>query len=121
MDKDVELQKIQALQNDFQAWFNAGASLWVGGLIGLLILILTIYYNKQFSPDAMVNLVLTIITVGIVYVVFGIYGLWFMNNRSNAFLAFVDEQLDKVEKGKPLGSIMELKKQSRKKRVMKPS
>jgi hypothetical protein len=115
LDKEIELQKIQALQNDFQAWFSAGASLWVGGLIGLLILILTVYYNKQFSPDAMVNWALTIITAGIVYAMFGIYGSWFMNKRSNEFLTFVDKLLAKVEKGEALGSIMELKKQSRKK------
>jgi uncharacterized membrane-anchored protein len=110
-DKDVEFQKIQILQNDFQARFNLVSSLWVAGLVGLLILVLTVYYNKQFNPDATVNLVLTIVTIAVVYALFEHYGPRYMKKQSNEFLAFVDELLAKVEKGDALGSIMELKKQ----------
>lgn len=114
-NRDIDLQKIQALDSHFQAWFNTGASIWVGGLIGFLILILTVYYNKQFSSDVMVNLVLTIITAVVAYAVLGIYGLHFMNKRSNEFLAFVDKLLAQVEKGERLPSLVELKNQIRKK------
>lgn len=114
-NRDIDLQKIQALDSYFQTWFNTGASIWVGGFIALLILILTVYYNKQFSSDVMVNLVLTIIAAVAVYAVLGLYGLHFMNKRSNEFLAFVDKLLAQVEKGERLPSLMELKKQIRKK------
>jgi uncharacterized membrane protein len=106
-NRDIELQKIQVLQNDFVAWFNAGSSLWVGGLIGLLILILTLYYNKQLG------LVPTVIVIVFVYAVLGAYGTWFMNKRSIEFFAFVDELLTQVEKGEPLGSLMEIRRQTR--------
>ena len=112
-DKEIELQKIQILQNDYEAWFNTGASLWVGGLIGLLILILTVYYNKQFNPNPALNLILTVITAIIVYILFAYYGIRFMNRRSNTFLALTDQLLANVEKGIPLGSVVELRKKWR--------
>jgi hypothetical protein len=109
-NRDIDLQKIQSLDSYWQAWFNMGASIWVGSLIGFLILILTLYYNKQFSPDATVNLVFTIITAGTAYAVLGIYGSYFMNKRYNEYLAFVDKKLAQVEKGERLPSLTELKK-----------
>lgn len=118
-DKDIELQKIQVLQNDFQAWFNTVGSLWVGGFIGLAIMILTVYYSRQFNPDANWNLVLSLISIAILYAMFGYYAPRFMNKRSNDFLVFVDELFANVEKGDALGSIMELKKKTwRKKKTL---
>lgn len=115
MNRDIDLQKIQILSEDFHAWFDVGASVWVGGFIGLLILILTVYYNKQFSPDVMLNLVLTFIAAVIVYVVFAIFARMFMNKARNEFLAFIDELLAKVEKGDSLPSVTELRKRFREK------
>jgi hypothetical protein len=54
-------------------------------------------------------------TVLAVYVVLGYSGMRFMNKRSNEFLAFVGKLFEKVEKGEALPSLMELKKQIRKK------
>lgn len=109
MDKDIKLQKIQALDSYFQAWFNTGASIWVGGFLALLIFILTLYYEGKL------DIILTLITVLAVYAVLGYSGIRFMNKRSNEFLAFVDKLLAKVEKGETLPSLMELKNQIRKK------
>jgi F0F1-type ATP synthase membrane subunit a len=108
-DKDIELLKIQALQSEFQTWFNAGVSLWVAGLVGLLIAALTFYYNKQFSANANLNLFLTLVGIAVVYIVFRYYGIRRMERVSNRFLTFVDKLIAEVEKGNSLGSIMELR------------
>jgi len=69
VDKDIELQKIQALDSYFQAWFNTGASIWVGGFLALLIFILTLYYEGKF------DIILTLITVFAVYAILGYSGM----------------------------------------------
>jgi uncharacterized protein YacL len=109
VNRDIDLQKIQILSDDFQAYFNVGASIGVGGLIGLLILALTAYYNKQFSSDVMTNLYLTLIAVVGVYILFFVL-IKFLDKRSNEFLAFVDKLQAKVEKGENLPLLTKLKK-----------
>jgi len=108
-NRDIGLQKIQALDSYFHAWFNTGASIWVGGFIALLILVVSLYYEGKL------DLILTLISTLAVYAILGYSGMWFMNKRSNEFLAFVDKLLAQVEKGERLPSLMELKKQIRKK------
>lgn len=109
-DKDVELKKIDVLDSNFQTWFNTLSSIWIGALIGVLILILTVYYNKQFSSNEMLNAAIAILFIMVAYVALGVWGTRFMSKRSNEHLAYVDTLLDKIEKGETLPSIIELNK-----------
>lgn len=109
MDKDIELQKIQTLDNNLQAWFNFFGSIIIGIVIGLIIAFITLFYEG----------VLNVITFSIAFVV--VYGalfyvLWFMHKRSNEHLEFMDSLYEKVEKSEALPSLIELKKQSAKKK-----
>lgn len=109
-NKDIDLQKIQILCDDFHARFNVKASLWVGGLIGLLISILTIYYNKQFSSDISVNFSYTLLAIAIIYAMFAVSAIGLLITPRNRFLAYVDTLITKVEKGESLPSLVELKR-----------
>ena len=109
-NRDIDLQKIQILCDDFHARFDIGASLWVGGLIGLLISILSIYYNEQFSSDIGVNFNNTILAIVIVYAMFAVSAIGLLIRPKHKFLAYVDTLIVKVEKGESLPSLMELKK-----------
>jgi uncharacterized protein YacL len=81
-----------------------------GWIIGVLILIVTLYYEETIN-----FIVFTAGTI-ILYVILGVYGMWFINKRYNEFLTFVDSLLINVEKGEALPSIMELKKKVRPKK-----
>jgi hypothetical protein len=113
LDKDIELQKIQALESEFQAWFNVAASLWTAGFIALAVLWLTLYYEGRlnFFKDVWSNLILTIVVLIIVFVMLGEYGVARMTKVSNEFWAKIDQLLIKVEKGVPLDSLTELRQQ----------
>lgn len=109
MDKDIELQKIQTLDSNSQTWFNLVGSIVASAFIGLIITFITLYY------EGLVNLVIYSIGFGAVYVAM-YFSLKFMNKRSNEHLEYIDGLYAKIEKGEALPSLMELQKQSRKKK-----
>lgn len=49
LNQDVELQEIQTFDNYFQAQFNLYPSIVVAGFIGLLVVLLTVYYDGLIS------------------------------------------------------------------------
>lgn len=109
VDKDIELQKIQTLDGNFQTLFNFAGSIVVGALIGLVITYVTLYY------EGLLGIIIYTIAIVVTYVAMGIC-LIFMNARNNEHLEFVDELYARIEKGEALPSLMELKKQFRKKK-----
>jgi hypothetical protein len=108
MNKDVELQKIQIIAGNYQTWFNLGGSIVVGGLIGLPIAFLTLYYEH------LISLLVYSFGLGIVYVALGVGATWFMHRRNNEHLEFIDGLLERIENGEALPSLVELRKQLRK-------
>jgi uncharacterized protein YacL len=114
MDKDIELKKIDILESEFQEWFNMRSSLWVGGIIGFLLLILTVYYNKQFSSDPAQNAIIALVLAVAVSLVLGYYGTRYMSRKSNEFSVYIDDLIGKIEKGESLGLIAELSWQKKK-------
>ncbi len=49
MDKDIELQKIQALQGYFQTRLNALYSMSISFVVGYVIFVGTLYYQGVFN------------------------------------------------------------------------
>jgi high-affinity Fe2+/Pb2+ permease len=106
-DRDVELQKIQTLNEYFNAWFQVLSSLLIGGFIGLTVLLLTIYY------DGIINLLALTVGSLIIYPMFLVFGLWFIRRQQDNFITLVDGLLKQVENCEGLPSLLELKKRIR--------
>jgi len=101
MNKDIDLQKIQILNDCFRAYFNISGSIIAGGFIALLVFFTTLYY----ATPVILLPVYTLLWVG-----FGYLGKRFLDNSYNEFLTFIDNLHMKVERGETLPSITELKK-----------
>ncbi len=115
--RDIELQKIQALDSYYQARFSTSGSILVGMFIGISVLVLTQYYtpNSPFYYGSLSGVIFSMIALGIPCVMFGFFGMWKMKKSSDEFLAFIGKLLIQVEKGESLPSLMELQKQIGKK------
>jgi hypothetical protein len=102
-NKDIDLMKIQVLDSSFHSWFTFRASILASGIIGLLILVTTLYYEKIFDALAFyVSLVIIAISMSGV-----IYFLW---KNLGEHLDFMNDLLMKVEKGEQLPPLTELGK-----------
>ena len=104
MNKDIELLKIQILADYWQARFNFAYSLLIAGFVGLLILLLTIYYEGKVDAVSL--------TVGslALYAILGIFGMWFIEKRQAEYLNLIEKLLSQIEKAEPLPSLIELKR-----------
>lgn len=100
-DKDIELQKIQIAKDTFQSYFNLGGSILTGTLVGLSVLILTLYMLYPIT-----EVILILVIGGVVAISF----LW-MDKQNKKFLKIVDDWVKQVEEGKQLPSITEMEKQ----------
>ena len=128
MDKDIELQKIQALNGYFQTKINTAYSMFVSFVFGFLILVATLYYQGVFNiiPQTSANfleamgarigniLIYTGVLVLAVYI-FRRRMLKSIDDLNDKCLTIIGDLLTKVEKGETLPSIMELKKVAKKK------
>ena len=111
MDKDYELQKIAVFDNYLIANVNAQYTFLAGGLIGILVLILTLFYEGVFDVfgGKFLGLIpLAIILVGLFYAFNRI--LQSIKDQQTKYLALVFDLISNVEKGEPLPSLNELKK-----------
>jgi hypothetical protein len=75
MNRDIDLQKVQILNDWLQAGFDVVKDILIGVMIGLSLLIMTVYYNKQFSSDMIQNAIIAIALIIILFVFFGIFGV----------------------------------------------
>jgi len=111
LDKDYELQKIAVFDNYLVANVNAQYTFLAGGLIGILVLILTLFYEGVFDVfgGKFLGLIpLAIILVGLFYAFNRI--LQSIKDQQTKYLALVFDLISNVEKGEPLPSLNELKK-----------
>lgn len=118
MNRDVELLKIQIVDDYFQTKISALYSYSLGAFVGILIFIGTLYYQGVFSVFSETNFNIwarigNIIIFGVVVFIFYYYFRHKMsdsiNNLNDKCLTYVGELLDKVERGEPLPPITELK------------
>ena len=103
IDKEIELQKIQIVTDDFRMWISVGSSILIGALIGYLVLILTAYYNKQL------DVIFGSLSMIIMGVVLGSCIIW-LYRKNERFLGLVDSWIKKIEKGQSVPSIIEMRK-----------
>ena len=111
MDKDCELQKIAVFDSYLESNVNAQYTFLAGGLIGILVLVLTLFYEGVFDVfgGRFFGLIpLAIILVGVFYAFWRI--LLSIKNQQTKYLSLVFGLISKVEKGEPIPSLNELEK-----------
>lgn len=108
MNKDIDLQKIDVLNDYVQAKFNMRGNYVIGAFIGMLIFLAESFFHE------IIDFFLFMIFTTVLVLLFACL-IWFVNKPYNDFLMFVDGLHKKMEKEETLPSIMELKKRLRKK------
>ena len=111
MDKDCELQKISAFESHLETHVNAQYTFLAGGLIGILLLIITFFYEGVFDifGGRLMGLIpFAIILVGVFYSFNRI--LQSIQNQQTKNLSLIFDLIAKVEKGEPIPSLKELEK-----------
>jgi len=109
LDKDCELQKIGAFRSFLEADVNAKFSFLAGGLIGILILVITLFYEGVFDVfgGRLLGLVpFAVVLVGVFYAFSRI--LWSIKDEQTRNLSLIFSLISKVEKGEPIPSLSEL-------------
>ena len=113
MDKEGEFHKIAAFNSYLEANVNSQFTFLAGGLIGILVLILTLFIEGVFDVfgGRFLGVVpFTIVLVGVFYAFSRI--LQFIKNQQTKYLSLIFDLIDKVEKGEPIPSLNELKKRT---------
>ena len=116
MDKETELQKIAVFSSYLEANVMSQYSFLAGGLIGILVLVLTLFYQGVFDLFGGRFLGLfpfVIVLVGVFYVFSRI--LQFIKDQHVRYLSLTFDLISKVEKGEPLPTLNELRKKADKK------
>ena len=111
MDKNCELHKIAVFNSYLEANVNAQFNFLAGGLIGILILVLTLFYEGVFDVfgGRFLGLIpFAIILVGVFYAFSRI--LQSIKDQQTKCLSLVFDLISKVEKGEPIPSLNELEK-----------
>ncbi len=111
MDKECELQKIAVFESYLNTAVNAQYSFLAGGLIGVLILILTLFVSGVFDVfgGRVLGLVpFAVVLAGILYANYRI--LLSINSRHTKFNALIFDLINRVEKGEPIPPLDELEK-----------
>jgi hypothetical protein len=118
-DRELEIQKVQALMSYFQTRINISYSIVFGFIIGFLIFLATLYYQGTiFTELTNVGINADLARIGnlIFFVAAGFLFYFVMkpkieriNMHSDNCLRIIDELFVKIDNGKPLLSLMELK------------
>jgi hypothetical protein len=111
LDKDCELQKIAVFDSYLEDNVNAQYTFLAGGLIGILVLVLTLFYEGVFDVfgGRFLGLIsFAIILVGVFYAFKRI--LQSIKDQQTKYLSLVFDLISKVEKGEPIPSLNELEK-----------
>jgi hypothetical protein len=110
LDKDIELQKLGAFRSYLDADVNAQFSFLAGGLIGVLILVITLFYEGVFDGfgGRLFGLVpFAFILAGIFFAFSRI--LRSIKDQQTRHLSLIFDLISKVEKEEPIPSLSELK------------
>jgi hypothetical protein len=118
MDKDIELQKIDIIENYFENELNSASSNTFNLLITLMAVLLTTYYGIVFNTSNVDRS--QILPIGIGFII-GFFALSYVFDRFRArvrkrydrdkFLTLVSDWHREIEKGHELPSLSEMKKQ----------
>jgi hypothetical protein len=113
LDKECELQKIAAFRSHLEADINAQFTFIAGGLIGILILIITFFYEGVFDVfwGRLVGLIpFAVVLVGVFYAFSRI--MRSIKNNQTKHLSLIFDLINKVEKGEAIPSLSELLKKA---------
>lgn len=116
MDKDIELQKIEVFDGYLQTKINARYSFLVAEVVGIIILIATLFYEGIFDINGNRTIGLVVFTVILL-----IASYFLINHRNDIkkvhseYLSLTYNLIVKVEKGEALPSLSELKELASKK------
>jgi cbb3-type cytochrome oxidase subunit 3 len=116
LDKDCELQKVGAFRSYLEANINAQFSFLAGGLIGILVLVVTLFYEGIFDVfgGRFLGLIpFVIVLIGVFYAFSRI--LRSIKDQETRNLSLIFDLISKVEKGEPIPSLTELKQKTVKK------
>jgi hypothetical protein len=111
LDKDIELQKIAVFESYLQTQVNTQYTFLAGGLIGILVLVFSLFYEGVFDVFGgryLGSIPFVIILVGIFYAFSRI--LQSIKDQQTKYLSLIFELISKVEKGEPIPSLNELEK-----------
>lgn len=105
IQRDVELQKIQVLNNDFRSFLNLTYPILAGFFVGMLILFLTLRYQTLISyPIYVVALIsLALFVIGLLLLIRKIH---------QKHHIFISKLLQKIENYESLSSLEILKEQT---------
>ena len=113
MDKDCELHKIAVFNSYLEASVNAQFNFLAGGLIGILVLVLTLFYEGVFDVfgGRFLGLIPFAIILGGVFYAFSRI-LKSIKDQQNRYLSFMFDLISKIERGEPIPSLNELEKKA---------
>ncbi len=111
MDKECELQKIAVFESYLNTAINAQYSFLAGGLIGVLIFILTLFIGGVFDVFGGRLLGLIPFGVALVMVFYETYRmLESIDGRHRKFNALIFDLITRVENGEPIPPLADLEK-----------
>ena len=116
LDKDCELRKIAIFDSYLVANVNAQYTFLAGGLIGILVLDLTFFYEGVFDVfgGRFIGLIpFTVTLIGLFYAFSRI--LWSIKGQQTKDLSLEFDLINKIEIGEPIPSLNELIKKVDKK------
>ena len=101
-NQEIDLQKIQVLQSSYERWFNFKVSIIAGVLIGILILVATMQYEKIINIYGLVISELFVLA-------FAFYFIWDLKQNHEKHNGFINDLIQKIENGEKLDPIEELR------------
>jgi len=119
VDKDCELRRIATFENYLVANVNAQYTFLAGGLIGILVLVLTLFYEGVFNVfgGRILGLIPFAITIiGLFYAFSRI--LKSIKDQQTKDLSLIFDLINKIEIGEPIPQLNELIKKVDKKNKM---
>ena len=117
VDKELELKKIDIVNEIYQMNFNLGGSILSGALVAFLVSIITLFYSiitlyyGTIGKENSLVLAFGAIAVILVIVYGGYIVLKKLNKQNKKFSKLAEEWIMKVEEGKEKLSISEMLKQ----------
>ena len=101
-NQEIDLQKIQVIESSYERWFNFKVSIIAGGLIGILIFVATMQYEKIINIYGLAISDLLILA-------FAIYLIWDLKQNHEQHNRFVNDLIHKIENGDKLDPIEKLR------------
>jgi len=105
-NQEIDLQKIQVIESTYERWFNFKTSILAGGLIGTLILVATMNFERVINIFGL--------AIGdLLIMAFAIYFVWGLKENHEQHNGFINDLIRKIENGEKLDSIEELRQKQK--------